>query len=66
MKIDFDLKPGQFKGKLERFWSLSGEKIRLIDRAFDPSKGAPVFTVKGRYTSRGWTEWTSGFQYLFP
>jgi unsaturated chondroitin disaccharide hydrolase len=63
MKIDFDLKPGQFKGKLERFWSLSGEKIRLIDRAFDPSKGAPVFTVKGRYTSRGWTEWTSGFQY---
>jgi len=63
MKIDFDLKPGQFKDKLERFWSLSGEKIRLIDAAFDPSKGAPVFTVKGGYTSRGWTEWTTGFQY---
>src|SRR5206468_428566 len=23
----------------------------------------PVFTVKGRYTSRGWTEWTQGFQF---
>jgi hypothetical protein len=22
-----------------------------------------VFTVKGRYTSRGWTEWTQGFQF---
>ena len=63
MKIDFDLQPGQLSGKLERFWSLSGEKIRLIDRAFDPDRGAPVFTVEGKYTSRGWTEWTSGFQY---
>jgi len=63
MKIDFDLKPGQLNSKLERFWSLSGEKIRLIDKAFDPLKGSPVFTVEGKYTSRGWTEWTSGFQY---
>ena len=23
----------------------------------------PVFTVAGRYTARGWTEWTQGFQY---
>jgi hypothetical protein len=22
-----------------------------------------VFTVKGKYTSRGWTEWTQGFQF---
>ena len=22
-----------------------------------------MFTVKGRYTSRGWTEWTQGFQF---
>ena len=27
------------------------------------SKGSPVFTVKGNYTTRGWTEWTQGFQY---
>ena len=25
--------------------------------------GAPVFTVDGRYTARGWTEWTQGFQF---
>ena len=27
------------------------------------ANGAPVFTVDGRYTARGWTEWTEGFQY---
>ena len=27
------------------------------------SSGAPVFTVDGRYTARGWTEWTEGFVY---
>src|ERR1035441_1363304 len=31
------------------------------DRA--PANGAPVFTVGGKYTSRGWTEWTQGFQF---
>jgi unsaturated chondroitin disaccharide hydrolase len=25
--------------------------------------GAPVFTIKGEYTQRGWTEWTQGFQF---
>ena len=37
-------------------------KIRAIDAAHDPARGAPVFTVEGIYTSRGWTEWTEGFQ----
>ena len=27
------------------------------------SKGSPVFTVAGKYSTRGWTEWTQGFQY---
>jgi unsaturated chondroitin disaccharide hydrolase len=63
MKIDFDLNPGQFKAKLEHFWSLSGEKIRLIEKTFDASKGSPVITVKGKYTPRGWTDWTRGFLY---
>jgi unsaturated chondroitin disaccharide hydrolase len=63
MKIDLVLNPGQLYSKLERFWLLSGEKIRLIEKEFDPGKGSPVFTVEGRYSSRGWTEWTRGFQY---
>ena len=31
--------------------------------AASPGSASPVFTVKGRYTSKGWTEWTQGFQY---
>jgi len=48
---------------IDRLFALSAEKIRSIERSWDPSAGAPVFTVNGRYTARGWTEWTEGFQY---
>jgi hypothetical protein len=34
-----------------------------IETSWKPADGTPVFTVKGRYTSRGWTEWTQGFQF---
>lgn len=49
--------------KIERLWELSAAKIDSIESRFDASLGAPVFTVEGRYTTRGWTEWTQGFQY---
>ena len=49
--------------KVQALWELSGKKIHLIEKGFDPAKGAPVFTIKGKYTTRGWTEWTQGFQY---
>ena len=48
---------------LQRFWELSGQKIRLIEDSFDTKNGAPVFTEKGKYVTRGWTEWTQGFQF---
>lgn len=51
------------KPKLDRLWELSARKLRAIEKEFDPALGAPVFTVDGRYTTRGWTEWTQGFQY---
>jgi hypothetical protein len=63
MKIDTQLKLADLKAPIERFWKLSGEKILAIEKNFDPSKGAPVFTVNGNYTTRGWTEWTQGFQF---
>lgn len=63
MKINFDLKADQFKNSLEKFWSLSGEKILMIENEYDKTKGSPVFTVNGKYSTRGWTEWTQGFQY---
>jgi unsaturated chondroitin disaccharide hydrolase len=49
--------------RLERLFELSAAKIRLVDKNWDASSGSPVFTVKGRYTAQGWTEWTEGFLY---
>ncbi len=49
--------------KLNRLFDLAAKKAVGLDRAWDVSKGTPVFTVEGKYTSRGWTEWTQGFQY---
>src|SRR5665213_1367415 len=63
IRINPDLKPADFNTPLRKFWSVSAEKIRLIEKDYDVSGGAPVFTIKGLYTSRGWTEWTQGFQY---
>jgi hypothetical protein len=63
MKINTRLTPQKLQKKTTRVFELAGQKIRAIDAAWDPAKGTPVFTVKGRYTSRGWTEWTQGFQF---
>lgn len=63
IKINAALKVTDLEKKLQRFWKLSGEKIHLIENQYDHSKGSPVFTVAGKYSTRGWTEWTQGFQY---
>lgn len=63
MNIDYNLTLADLKGPLERFWQLSGEKINLIRAEYDPAQGSPVFTAAGKYTTRGWTEWTQGFEY---
>jgi hypothetical protein len=55
--------PADLRPHLARFWELSAQKIDAIERDLDPAAGAPVFTVAGRYTARGWTEWTQGFQF---
>ena len=49
--------------KLQRVFQVSGPKIRSIEKTWAPEKGSPVCTVDGRYASRGWTEWTQGFQF---
>jgi len=63
IQIDHKLKPVDFSAKLDRFWRLSSQKIDLIERSYDESKGSPVLTKGGKYTTRGWTDWTQGFQY---
>lgn len=61
--IDRTRAPRDLVPNIERLFDLSAGKIRSLERSWTPSSGAPVFTVEGRYTTRGWTEWTEGFQY---
>jgi hypothetical protein len=49
--------------RLERLFDLSARKLLSLEKSWKSERGTPVFTVKGQYTSRGWTEWTQGFQY---
>jgi unsaturated chondroitin disaccharide hydrolase len=50
-------------GPIERMFELSAGKIQSLEHTWTPAEGAPVFTVAGLYRSRGWTEWTQGFQF---
>ncbi|MFD1139572.1 glycoside hydrolase family 88 protein [Larkinella insperata] len=63
IQINNALQPADFTTRLQQFWDLSAQKINLIDTHYDTAKGSPVFTVQGHYTTRGWTEWTQGFQF---
>ncbi|MCK5468007.1 MAG: glycosyl hydrolase, partial [Cyclobacteriaceae bacterium] len=63
ININYTLKAEDLRGKLSKFWDLSGEKVNMISREYDHSKGSPVFTVKGKYSTKGWTEWTQGFEF---
>ena len=42
MKIDLQLGLADLKSSIDRFWEVSREKIRAIEKNFDPAKGAPV------------------------
>ncbi len=63
MKIDYKLTPAAFEKKISNHWKISAQKIQSLEETWRPADGAPVFTVAGKYTTRGWTEWTQGFQF---
>ena len=63
IKLDNKVTAQKLVPNIERMFELSAAKILAIETSWDGSHGAPVFTVKGKYTTRGWTEWTQGFQY---
>ncbi len=63
LRIDTTITPQGLVGKIEKLFELSAGKILSLEKSWAAAKGAPVFTVKGKYTSRGWTEWTQGFQF---
>ena len=63
MLIDEQLQMKELEPLLQRFFKLAGPKIAKLAGDWDPAQGTPVFTVEGRYATRGWTEWTQGFQF---
>jgi hypothetical protein len=63
MQIDQQIKPADLSKSIEKLFGLAQQKVMDLDRSWDTSRGTPVFTVEGKYTSKGWTEWTQGFQY---
>src|SRR5947207_1388721 len=63
LKPDYRLTAQKLLPKVVRLFDLSAEKILNLEKTWEPRKGTPVFTVQGKYTSRGWTEWTQGFQF---
>jgi unsaturated chondroitin disaccharide hydrolase len=63
IKLDRKLAPTDLLPLLERFWARSAECIDSVERSCPAGGPSPVFTARGRYTARGWTEWTQGFQF---
>jgi hypothetical protein len=55
--------PVKLQDNVNELWIVAKKSINNLRQYQDEKSGAPVFTQKGHYTSRGWTEWTQGFQY---
>jgi hypothetical protein len=63
MHRDRPLTPSDLLPQIDRLFEISAGKIRALEASWRAGDGAPVFTVDGRWQSRGWTEWTQGFQF---
>jgi len=63
IQIDDAPSPEELIPAIEQMWGYSADKITSIEDHFDFTRGAPVFTIEGKYATRGWTDWTQGFQY---
>ena len=63
IRVRPDLAPASLEKKVRTLFEASALKLHSIESSWKPSQGAPVFTIGGKYTSRGWTEWTQGFQF---
>jgi len=63
MQVASNLEIQDLRPSLDRFWELSGKKIKSIEAGYDGTSGSPVVTIDGIYVPRSWTDWTQGFQY---
>jgi unsaturated chondroitin disaccharide hydrolase len=63
IRIDTHLTAQKLLPKVERLFHLSAQKILSLEKGWDATRGTPVITVRGKYASRSWTDWTQGFQF---
>src|SRR6476660_2875919 len=63
IRIERRRTPADLARTVDRVFEISADKILAIEKRWRPEAGAPVFTVQGVYQTRGWTEWTQGFQF---
>lgn len=63
LNINASITPRDLLPKIEAMWEHSARKIESIEQTIREGDPSPVFTVDGKYTAQGWTEWTQGFQY---
>src|SRR5450631_1722294 len=63
INIQDSLTTKSLEKKVRALFEYSAKKIESLEKDWKPEQGAPVFTIDGKYTSRGWTEWTQGFQF---
>lgn len=63
VEVSPTITPRDLMPAVRRAVELATEKTLRLDRRWSAPGCAPVFTIGGRYTARGWTQWTQGFQY---
>jgi len=66
IRVDEKLSARDLLPAARQVFEVDAPKIERLHARWDPAEGTPVFTVRGVYTSRGWTEWTQGFQFAAP
>lgn len=63
IQTDSSLQAADLASAVESVFAAAAPKIRNLNKRWNPANGTPVFTINGEYTTRGWTEWTQGFQF---
>lgn len=61
MNIDTHLRPQCLLPALYNVFKVAGRKVASLADTWEAKPSSPVVTVRGRYTSRPWTDWTAGF-----
>lgn len=63
MEICKTISPADLRKPLAHLFELAAAKTVVLNKRWRTVDGAPVITVRGKYTTREWTQWTQGFQY---